>query len=62
MKRLNAVRAVIAVIGVAVWGYGYRYDVANVRLTGIGILAVALVLRFVPRSWVGDDEPPKATR
>jgi len=59
MKRLNAVRTVVALVGVAVWGYGYRFDLANVRLAGIGILAVALVLRFVPRRWVGDEEPPK---
>lgn len=49
MKQINVVRVVVALIGVAVWGYGYRYDDSSVRLAGIGILALALVLRFVPK-------------
>jgi hypothetical protein len=49
VKRLLWARTVLAVLGVAVWGYGYRVDDANVRLAAIGILAVALLLRFVPK-------------
>jgi hypothetical protein len=49
MTQLNIVRVIVALLGVAVWGYGYRLDLANVRLAGIGILALALVLRFARR-------------
>ena len=57
MRRLILARTVLLVIGVITWGYGYRVDEPNVRLAAIGILAVALLLRFVPRRWVGGDEP-----
>ena len=49
MKQLNLARTVVALVGVAVWGYGYRLDLPNVRLAGILILAVALLLRFARR-------------
>lgn len=48
VKRLLLARTVLLVAGVVVWGYGYRVDDPNVRLAAIGILAVALLLRFVP--------------
>lgn len=48
VKRLLLARTVLLVAGVVVWGYGYRVDDPNVRLAAIGILAAALVLRFVP--------------
>jgi hypothetical protein len=48
VKRLLLARAVLLVVGVVVWGYGYRVDDPNIRLAAIGILAVALLLRFVP--------------
>jgi hypothetical protein len=51
MGRLSVVRVVVALVGIVIWGYGYRVDDANVRLIGIGVLAVALVLRFVPKRW-----------
>jgi hypothetical protein len=56
MRRLVLARTVLALIGVAVWGYGYRADLADIRLAAIGILAVALLLRFVPKRWLGEDE------
>ena len=46
VKRLFLARTALLVIGVVVWGYGYRVDDPNVRLAAIGILAVALLLRF----------------
>lgn len=55
MSSLVLVRVVLAAIGVAVWGYGYRYDESDVRLAGIAILAVALLLRFAPKRWSGDE-------
>jgi hypothetical protein len=57
MKRVLLARTVLLVIGVVAWGYGYRIDDPNVRLAAIGILAVALLLRFVPKRWTGDDGP-----
>ena len=64
MKRFDArqlilLRIILGAIGVAVWGYGYRTDDENVRLAGIVILFVVLVMRWVPKSWLGDDEPPR---
>jgi hypothetical protein len=55
MRRLLLARTVLAALGVIVWGYGYRIDVPNVRLAGIAILAISLLLRFVPPRWLGDD-------
>jgi hypothetical protein len=55
MRRLLLARTILLVVGVVVWGYGYRVDDANVRLAAIGILAVAMLLRFVPKRWTGDD-------
>jgi hypothetical protein len=52
MKRLLLVRTALGLIGVAVWGWGYRTDDAQIRLVGIIILAVTLLLRFVPKRWV----------
>ena len=57
MKRTLMLRVVLLVIGLLVWGYGYRTDSADVRLAAIGILAVAFLVRFVPGRWVGDDAP-----
>ena len=49
MKRLILARTVLLVAGVVVWGYGYRVDDPNVRFAAIGILAFALLMRFVPK-------------
>jgi hypothetical protein len=56
MRRLLLARTVLALIGVAVWGYGYRYDDPDIRIAAMGILAVALLLRFVPKRWLGEDQ------
>jgi hypothetical protein len=56
MRRLILARTVLAAIGVVVWGYGYRVDDPNVRLAGIAILAVSLLLRWVPARWLGNGE------
>jgi hypothetical protein len=57
MSRLILARTVLLAIGVITWGYGYRVDEPNIRLAAIGILAAALLLRFVPKRWTGDDGP-----
>jgi hypothetical protein len=41
-------RLTFAVIGVAIWGYAVATDDANLRLAGIALLALSLVLRFLP--------------
>jgi hypothetical protein len=54
MRTLLIVRTVLALIGVAVWGWGYRTDDPQVRLAGMAILLVTLLLRFVPKRWLGE--------
>lgn len=54
MKRVLLARTVLAAIGVAVWAWGYRTDDRNIRLAGIVVLALALLLRFVPARWFGE--------
>jgi hypothetical protein len=49
VSRLLRARILIAAIGVVVWGYGYRVGDARITLAAIAILAVALLLRFVPK-------------
>ena len=56
VKRFLLARTLLAAIGVVVWGYGYRVDDPQIRLAAIGILAVALLLRFIPNRWVGLEE------
>jgi hypothetical protein len=53
--QLLLTRLVLALVGVAIWGYGYRTDDSQVRFVAIGILAVALLLRFVPKRWLRGD-------
>ena len=55
MKRLLLARLVLTAIGVVVWGYGQRFELPQMRIVGMGILAVALVLRFFPKRWFGED-------
>jgi hypothetical protein len=54
MRTLLIVRTVLALLGVAVWGWGYRTDDPQVRLAGMAILLVTLLLRFVPKRWLGE--------
>jgi hypothetical protein len=55
MRTLLIVRTVLALVGVAIWGWGYRTDDPRIRLAGMAILLVTLLLRFVPKRWLGDD-------
>ena len=48
MKRVLLARLVLAFIGIVVWGYGQRANLPKTRVSGMGILLVALLLRFVP--------------
>lgn len=56
MKHLLLARTILGIVGVVLWGYGARVDDPNIRLAAIGILAVVLLLRFVPRRWLGDED------
>jgi hypothetical protein len=47
-------RIILTAIGIVVWGYGYRNDLPQIRLAAIGILAVVLILRFLPKRWLDD--------
>jgi hypothetical protein len=60
MRRLILARTILLGVGVVAWGYGYRVDDPRIRLAAILILAVALLLRFVPKRWTaGDPEEPQ---
>jgi hypothetical protein len=56
MKRLLLARLVLAGIGVAVWGYGNATGQPNFMYSGMGILVVVLLMRFLPKRWF-DDAP-----
>jgi len=53
MKVLWA-RIALTGIGVAVWGYGNATGQPRLMYSGMGILAVALLMRFVPKHWFED--------
>jgi hypothetical protein len=46
VTRLSHLKLGLAVVGVILFGYGIRADVNSFRWMGIGVLAVAAVLRF----------------
>lgn len=46
MNALLAGRLVIAGVGILVWAYGARENLQMARLIGIGMLAIALLVRF----------------
>ena len=52
------IRTALALLGVAVWGWGYRVDDPQIRLVGMAILLVTLLLRFAPKRGRGEDHPP----
>ena len=49
MNRILVARIALTLCGVAVWGYGQRTNNSQMRIAGIGILAVSLLLRFFIR-------------
>jgi uncharacterized membrane protein YccC len=54
--RLLIARLVLVGIGVLVWGYGNATSQPRFMYAGMGILIVALLLRFAPKRWF-DDTP-----
>jgi hypothetical protein len=51
MTRLLIARLVLSGIGVIVWGYGNATAQPRFMYAGMGILLIALLLRFAPRRW-----------
>jgi hypothetical protein len=49
LTRLAQVKLIVALLGIAVFGYGIRIDSEVVRWIGIGLVALAWVMRFVRR-------------
>jgi hypothetical protein len=57
VTRSTQIRLALAVIGLLLWGYGQRVDDPTIRWVGIGFLAMALLLRFLPKRLRKDDYP-----
>ena len=51
MTRLLVARLVLIGIGVVIWGYGNATSQPRFMYAGMGILVVALLLRFAPKRW-----------
>jgi hypothetical protein len=49
MTPLLVGRLLLGAVGLLVFGYGVRVESSAVRWAGIGLIAVALALRFVRR-------------
>ncbi|HTK48074.1 MAG TPA: hypothetical protein VL328_08875 [Gemmatimonadaceae bacterium] len=56
MRRLLLARLALTAIGVVVWGYGNSSEQQRFMYAGMGILGVALLLRFVPKRWLDDGQ------
>lgn len=54
MTKLLTARLLLMTIGIVVWGYGYRVGNEQTRVAGMAVLTIALLLRFVPKRWVGE--------
>ena len=51
MTRLIIARIVLTLIGIGIWGYGNATNQAAMTYAGMGVLLVALLMRFLPRRW-----------
>ena len=54
MSRLSVAKLVFAGTGILLFGLGIRWDHTGVRWAGIGLVAVAWVLRFMKKHDEGD--------
>jgi hypothetical protein len=57
VNRYTWIKLGIAATGLIVWGYGQRVDDATIRLIGIVLLAIAVILRLLPKRLRGSDYP-----
>lgn len=49
MKPIDRAKLVFALLGVAIWGYGLRIEERNLQWLGIGVIAIAFIIRFLPK-------------
>ena len=49
MSAVMTARIILAFAGLAVFGYGVRTDLTNVRWLGVALLGISLLLRFIER-------------
>lgn len=54
MTRLIVARIVLTVIGIVIWGYGNATNQTHFMYVGMAIIAISLVMRFLPKRWFGD--------
>ncbi len=58
MSAIPWIKVILAVLGITVWAFGYRQDDSTLRWIGIGLLAVATLMRFYrPRPRDGGSKP-----
>lgn len=48
MKQTDLAKLAFAAIGVLIWGYGERIDDPVLRWFGIGVIVIAVLIRFLP--------------
>ncbi|MGH7663915.1 MAG: hypothetical protein ACRENI_06415 [Gemmatimonadaceae bacterium] len=47
MTKLTAIKLTVAAVGLGVWFYGLQTDDSTMRWVGVGLLAAAVLLRFI---------------
>ena len=60
MTRYTQIKIGLAAVGVLVWAYGYRANDPTIRLIGIIFLALAVILRLLPKRLRDDEDYPKS--
>jgi hypothetical protein len=54
MTRLTIIKLVLLLVGLLVFAYGVRENLAEVRWAGIAFVAAALLLRLLPKKRQSD--------
>ena len=49
MTQIMSTKLILAASGLVIWGYGIRTDEPIVQYVGIGVMALAVLLRFFKR-------------
>lgn len=49
MTEVTKIKITLAIVGVAIWGYGVRVEERRVQWAGIALIAISALLRFVER-------------
>lgn len=60
MKRKLMARLFLTAVGTAVWFYGFATESSATRAAGIAILAISLIVRFIPARYIDPDDPNEA--